>query len=300
MKRVPSKKPQNTTKTFNKEIKYFVTDVHESGDENYVNELTELTNNNKEIKLSDFNQSKLIIIKNNLNKVKRPDHENAKIVIQKSLYLEKLNIPGCGLFAKTKFKKNEVITFYDGYCTNYIKKSDLTPEQYSHSRTVYSLKSMILGNHLPYSGEYVTNPTYDFINLGGASYANHSDQPNAKFMIIEYHYKTTTTTNQNSISDLNIIAKIAEDPNNRLIVITAIKDIDIDEEILINYGSNYDFNFDKNNSNSKNNKESNRKLISSPFPNIFCSNCFSLKPNCSYSNNDFCNEKCKRDFYRNQ
>ena len=106
---------------------------------------------------------------------------------------------GLGLFALKSFKKNEIITWYDGVIKMPVK---FKPSQYTSHLISIGHVTMIEGLRVPWNG------------MGGGSFINSSSSKsikNADFQIISL----------NEIEDLKVIK--------------AVKNIEIGDEIFINY-----------------------------------------------------------------
>jgi len=154
--------------------------------------------------------------------------------LDKSKYLEKIGIKvfQWGLFAERDFKKDEIITWYNGYAVKAPKKESLlSNEQLSHLRTLFSLNILLVGNYLQ-NGTKITNPKIQLQGLGGASYINHAK--NKKDLNVKFAYITTKDYDQNFDTR-------APHCNDRIVVVAAIKDIMKNTEFLTSYGEDYNF-----------------------------------------------------------
>jgi SET domain-containing protein len=115
---------------------------------------------------------------------------------------------GNGLFAMRHFRKNEVITFYDGDLIDWKEAMDLRKDNNStHVRTIHFGHCAIDGLKLPKSGR------------GGGSFANDG----------------TKDTLNNSAFKIHFQKEYAKD----VVFLKATRAIMIGEEIFLNYGMGY-------------------------------------------------------------
>jgi len=151
---------------------------------------------------------------------------------------------GLGLFATRYFRRDEIITEYDG---RYIRHCNA--RKIPWFRTVYPLRLVLSGLYEPLEG------------YGGASYANdprslhheQSESPNAEFLVRECYSREEVKPNTCE-EDLRLLDQVLEERNQllqdfkdfkrsfgRRIFLKALVDIQINNEILVDYGKHYPF-----------------------------------------------------------
>jgi hypothetical protein len=144
------------------------------------------------------------------------------IVKPSNRFLNQIN----GLFTTRKYKKNEIITFYDGKIIPYTR--DLPPTLLSHARTLISFQWILLGNiHPTLFTNLNSNDQSLIFGLGGGAFINHSSfDPNVMFFHID-----------NVDNETKYLG--TPNPNQRIICIVALEDIEEDKEIFIDYGTQF-------------------------------------------------------------
>lgn len=154
------------------------------------------------------------------------------------------SIPGAGdgIFASRAFRKNEIVTFYDGVI---VPASVVThaPEAeravlMSHARQLITAAYVLIGNYHPRTGLHVTDQT-DTSGLGGGSFLNdvrgpnrHSPaMPNVEFANID------DNTNKDLVRSASNYRGLS--PFHRMVAVVALRPIANGEELYVDYGDSY-------------------------------------------------------------
>lgn len=195
-----------------------------------VNELTDFYTN----KIKDIPLDKLKIIKEKLMTTKLP------INIDK-VYIKQSNIHGNGLFAKVNINKGDIITFYPGDVLVYY------PEK---NRNITSSRGLIIHDHMNKELSSICdknqefydcytfdiNESYSIIGFpdinDNPSYLGHICNDGAR----GYSEKDKEIYMNDILIKSNAMSHIICDC---IVAVVAIKDINIDEEILVPYSHEY-------------------------------------------------------------
>ncbi len=144
------------------------------------------------------------------------------LLVQKSCLISGEN----GLFAQRNFKKNEIITFYDGKIVDYQHPSTVPLSLFTHTRSLIPFRFIILGNVEKNSNQPFRSRINSHQTMGGGAFINYSRKyANCEFCHID------SMLNESTLKEL--------DPHQRLICIVALRDIQFNEELLIDYGLMY-------------------------------------------------------------
>jgi SET domain-containing protein len=144
---------------------------------------------------------------------------------------------GLGLFARKRFLRGDPITAYSG---ELIAHEEATrrrnKKEDSHIRRHVAFRVCIDGARLR-DGTVVTEPLKQLIGCGLAQYANHDcDKCNADFEFVDSDENEAATKR---FFDGEPFSSCSFDAQKRITFIYALADIEIGEEILVNYGRDY-------------------------------------------------------------
>jgi hypothetical protein len=139
---------------------------------------------------------------------------------------------GQGLFVKRAFTTNEIVTYYEGALVKYISPKTLDPKLRSHARTLFPMYSMLLGN-VSRNGTRMINS--DEKGIGGGAWINDPrpmdprQTDGIKPNVMYEHVDDMSNDND----------PMLRNPNGRLIIVVALRDISAGEEIFVSYGKDY-------------------------------------------------------------
>lgn len=143
---------------------------------------------------------------------------------------------GNGLFATRRFRAREAITAYSGQL---LRSSDAdrikrdNPAAASHMRALFARRYTLDGRKLP-DGTLIERPTEQLRDRGGGAFAN---DPHGTELEANAEFDHWDTPANRAKLDSGAFDEL--DPEQRVIVLVATRDINPDEEVLISYGDDY-------------------------------------------------------------
>ena len=159
---------------------------------------------------------------------------------QNSLVLNCSTIPeaGLGLFAVRRFKKGEPITEYYGQFITYCEATKRNQKkQDSHIRRHIAFRFCIDGAKMR-DGTPITHPQQQLIGCGLAQYANHAEKGRKNKCNADFEF-VDSEQNEQAMKRFFEGKPFSLEENQRITFIYATRDIEVGEEIFVDYGKDY-------------------------------------------------------------
>jgi hypothetical protein len=157
---------------------------------------------------------------------------------------------GNGVFVMETFKKGQIVTYYQGpiYSIEEFDKLKVGELRYiTHSKQFVPSKFVQVGNQ-NMEGEWITNPAEELAESGICSYINDARQDDKQNVVFKF---IDTKSNQDKVIrlltdggipptkkliDYAKVLPVGIDNSQRLIVAVASRNIEVGEELFVNYG----------------------------------------------------------------